>query len=419
MSDSLAARLPWPLRAMNRAGAALRGLGLPLLPLDAEGLMDRARKATGLDDFGDPRFREGFDRIVASLDGEARLTALGRSVARSDLGRVLENRLRVTAVCSRHPEIASEKVDAPIFIVGAPRTGTSILHELLAQDPALRVPMTWEVMHPWPPPETATYDVDPRIAEVEKHFSGVDRLLPEFKKMHPMGARLPQECAVLTAFDFATMVWHTQFDVPSYQAWFEEGLDHRWLYEVHRRQLRYLQWRCPGSPWVLKSPQHLWTLDALLEVYPDARIVQTHRDPLKIVASLTSLVSMLRSMTSDHVDPHAIGADWSRRLAAGLEHTMAVRDRGVPADQVYDLRFQDFMRDEVAAVRGIYEHFGMTLSPEAESGMRTFLANNAQDQHGRHTYRLCDAGLDEAAERPRFAAYQERHDVPSERVNPD
>ena len=169
----------------------------------------------------------------------------------------------------------------------------------------------------------------------------------------------------------------------------------------------------------MKSPQHLWTLDALFEVYPDARIVQTHRDPLRVVASLTSLCAMLRSMTSDAIDPHAIGADWSRRLAAGLDHTARVRAAGVPAAQVYDLLFQDFMRDEIAAVAKIYEHFGMTLSVEAEARMRAFLARNAHDQHGRHTYRLADAGLDEAAERPRFAAYQERHGVPSECVNPD
>jgi hypothetical protein len=418
MSEAMVARLPWPVRAMNRAGAAVRAAGLPLLPLDAEVLMARARRATGLDDFGDPFFRQGLDRIVESLDGEARLTTLGRTVARRDLQRTLENRLRVESVWRAHPEIASEKVEAPIFIVGAPRTGTSILHELLAQDPALRVPVTWEVMYPWPPPETASHDGDPRIAEVDAHFAGVDRLLPSFKQMHPMGARLPQECAVMTAHDCATMVWHTQFDVPTYQAWFE-GADHVRIYQGHRRQLQYLQWRCPGSPWALKSPQHLWTLDALFEVYPDARIVQTHRDPLRVVASLTSLCCMLRSMTSDAVDPHAIGADWSRRLAAGLEHTARVRDAGVPAAQVHDLLFQDFMRDEIAAVAKIYEHFEMTLSAEAEARMRAFLARNAQDQHGRHRYRLTDAGLDEATERPRFAAYQERHGVPSERANPD
>ena len=417
MSSSLVAQLPWPVRVMNRAGAVLRRAGVPLLPLDAELLMARARKATGLDDFGDEDFREGFDQILASLEGEANLTILGRTVARSDLQRLLENRLRVADVARRHPEIDAEKVEAPIFIVGSPRTGTSILHELLAQDPALRVPSTWEVMQPWPPPETASYHSDPRIAEVDKHFSGVDRLLPDFKQMHPMGAELPQECAVISAQDFATMVWHTQFNVPSYQAWFD-AMDHRRLYRGHRRQLQYFQWRCPGSPWVLKSPQHLWTLRSLFEVYPDARIIQTHRDPLRVVASLTSLCSMLRSMTSDTIDAAAVGADWSPRLAAGLEHAMEVRDTTqIPDAQVFDLVFRDFMHDEIAAVARIYDHFGMTFSAESERRMRAFLAQNAQGQHGRHTYRLADSGLREAAERPRFTAYQDRYGVPSESVD--
>jgi len=417
LSAAAPARLPWPVRALNAAGAAVRALGVPLLPIDGSELAARARKATGLEDFGDPFFREGLERVTASLEGEARLSSLGRSVARSDLQRILENRLRVTDVLLRHPEIETERIEAPIFIVGAPRTGTSILHELLAQDPRLRVPRTWEVMYPWPPPETRSYETDPRIARVERHFSGVDRLLPTFKRMHPMGARLPQECAVLTAHECATMVWHTQFDVPSYQAWFETA-DHRRVYQGHRRLLQYLQWQCPGSPWVLKSPQHLWTLDALFEVYPDARVVQTHRDPLKIVASLTSLCATLRSMTSDAVDPRAIGADWSRRLATGLRHTMGVREGGIPAAQVYDLSFQEFMKDEIASVVGLYAHFGMMLSAEAEARMRAFLAKNPRARHGRHRYGLEEAGLDETSERRRFAAYQERYAVPCESVRP-
>jgi hypothetical protein len=209
------------------------------------------------------------------------------------------------------------------------------------------------------------------------------------------------------------MVWHTQFNVPSYQAWFESQ-DHRSTYEGHRRQLQYLQWRCPGSPWVLKSPQHLWTLDALFEVYPDARIVQTHRDPLTIVASLTSLCCMLRSMTSDAVDPHEVGADWSRRLAQGLEHTIKVRDAGLPAGQVYDLGFRAFVGHEIEEIRKLYGWLGRNLSSAAEGRMRAFLATNSRDQRGRHRYRLSDAGLDETSERPRFAAYQARHAVPSE-----
>src|SRR6185369_10410776 len=282
-------------------------------------------------------------------EDEAALTLLGRLIARSDVVRLLGNRLRMVDAWKRHPDIEAAPIRQPLFIVGLPRTGTSILHELMAQDPANRVPMSWEVMHPWPPPERATYETDPRIAIVEKHFAGVDRLMPGFKKMHPMGAQLPQECVALTAHDFASMVFSTTHRVPSYQSWLESA-DLRWVYASHRRQLQYLQWRCPARHWVLKSPGHLWALDALLAVYPDAHIVQTHRDPLTVIASLASLVVVLRGMSSDAIDPVAIGAEWSERLADGLAHAMAVRAR-VPDDgRVFDMHFAEFIRDEIGMV---------------------------------------------------------------------
>jgi hypothetical protein len=317
----------------------------------------------------------------------------------------------------RHPEIAAGAIRAPMFIVGLPRTGTTILHELLAQDPANRVPMTWEVMHPWPPPERESYETDPRIARVEQHFAGVDRLLPGFKAMHPMGAQLPQECVALTAHDFASMVFSTTHRIPGYQAWLERA-DMGWVYASHRRQLQYLQWRCPAERWVLKSPGHLWALDALVAEYPDAQIIQTHRDPLKVLASLTSLVTLLRSMASDRVDPFAIGIEWSARLAAGLERTMAVRERGLPREaQVFDLHFADLMRDEIGTVRRLYAHFGLALGAEAESRMRRFLADDPRDKHGAHHYTLAAAGLDPGLERRRYSAYQAHFAIASEPVD--
>jgi hypothetical protein len=239
--------------------------------------------------------------------------------------------------------------------------------------------------------------------------------MPGFKRMHPMGARLPQECVALTAHDFASMIFSTTHRVPSYQAWLDAA-DLRWVYASHRRQLQYLQWRCPAERWVLKSPGHLWALDALLAVYPEADIVQTHRDPLTVIASLASLVTVLRGMASDAADPVAIGAEWSERLASGLEHSMAARAR-LPEDaRVFDMHFADFIRDEIAMVRRIYEHFGRSLSPDAEARMRRFLAANPKDKHGAHRYTLAGAGLDAEAERRRYAGYQERFGIPSERV---
>lgn len=408
-------RLPLAVRLGNRLGRTWRALGLPLGTLDSDALLAAARAETGLGDAGDPGFRAGLDRLVEALEHEARLTPLGRVIARRDLVRLLADRLRHVDLRRQHPEIDRERVERPIFILGLPRTGTSILHELLAQDPRNRVPMTWEVMFPFPPPESATYATDPRIARTEEHFAGIDRLLPDFKRMHPMGALLPQECTVLTQTDFASMVWHTSNRVPSYEAWFE-SLDQRPVYEGHRRWLQTLQWKAPAQRWVLKSPQHLWALEGLLAVYPDARLVQTHRDPVKVAASLASLVCTLRSLGSDDVDPREIGRDWSARLAAGLEHAMAVRDRaGLPEGRVLDVGFRDFMADEIGTIRRIYEHFGLTLEPGAEHRMRAFLAANRADKHGAHRYDLASAGLEESRERRRFAAYSERYGVPAER----
>lgn len=411
MTGSLPAR-PLGLRVLNGVGRALRATGLPLLDLDERALFTRAARETGLDDFGAPGFRAPFRLVLHGLEHEARLNLLGRIIARSDLTRLLVNRLYMVEAHKRHSEIAAGEIRRPLFILGLPRTGTTILHELLAQDPRNRVPMTWEVQHVHPPPERATYETDPRIAAVEKHLSGVDRVIPNFKAMHPMGARLPQECVALTAHDFASMLFTTTHRLPSYQAWLH-GSDLRWVYASHRRQLQYLQWRCPAERWALKSPGHLWALDALVAEYPDACIVQTHRDPLRVIASLASLVPLLRSMASDDVDRVAIGAEWTELLAAGLAHTTAVRAR-LPAGRVFDMHFQEFIRDEIAMVRRIYAHAGWELEPEAEARMRRFLAANPKDKHGAHRYTLADAGLDPATERARYGAYQERYGIASE-----
>lgn len=425
MSSSSPAAPPFPLpvRLLNTVGGALRSLGLPIVRLDADTLVARARRNTGLHDLGDDVFagpiaREGLRRLIDSYEREADLTVLGRIMARSDLVRLLENRLRMTAVWRKHPEIGQGEIKRPIFILGLPRTGTSILHELLAQDPANRTPMTWEVMHPWPPPERAGFETDPRIAQVDKHFGGIDRLLPDFKSIHPMGAQLPQECVAMTAHDFATIAYHTTNRVPSYQAWLEAA-DLRPVYASHRRQLQYLQWRCPGDRWVLKSPGHLWALDALLAVYPDARIVQTHRDPLKVLASLVSLMRTLRSlgMRVDRIDPVEIGRDWAERLERGLRATSETRDRQIAdPSRTYDLLFKDFVGNEIAAIGKLYAHFDLELTPEAQARMRAFLAAHSRDQRGRHTYDLAGTGLDVAAERRRFAPYQERYAIPSEHM---
>ena len=232
--------------------------------------------------------------------------------------------------------------------------------------------------------------------------------------MHPMGAELPQECAALTAHDFASMIFYTQFSIPTYQAWLERA-DLGPVYKNHRKWLQLLQWKCGGKQWVLKSPAHLWAVDELIAEYPDAQIVQTHRDPLKVLASISNLIATLRNLSSNNVDRRAIVVYESSQLAKGMANVMAARASGkIPTSQVMDVHFSDFMKDPVAMISAIYSNFGRELAPAAAQKMQQFLDRNPSDKHGQHSYSFSDTGLDFAQERERFKAYQQCYKVKSE-----
>jgi hypothetical protein len=386
--------------------------GVPDVCLEEASLLDEARKNTGLDDFGDPIFRDGLGRLLDSLEQQARLTPIGRLIAHGEVLRHLENRLRVTADWKRWPEMAEVAIEKPIFVVGLPRTGSTTLHDLFAQAQDNRVPLTWECHRPSPPPERASYDSDPRIAECQNHFDITsDALIPEFKAIHPMGALLAQECVMLQAFDFMSIIFANQFRIPSYQLWVEAA-DLRPSYATHRRQLQYMQWRCPGKRWVLKSVGHLWGLEALFDVYPDARVVMTHRDPLKLIASHCSLVSMACSMGSDRVDDAEIGREWGQSWEGAMRRGIAFRESGkVPANSFFDMHFPEFIQDPVAMLRRIYQHFGLDLSSADEERISSFLAENPPGKYGKHSYSLERFGLDPAEQRERYRFYQEYYEV--------
>jgi hypothetical protein len=354
-------------------------------------------------------------RLIAALEEEAQLTFLGRTIASQTLIRVIRNRLRLVADRKAHPEIAAVEIRRPLVVVGLPRTGSTILHDILAHDPRSRVPLTWECDEPSPPPERATYASDPRIAKSDAQLAGVDKLIPGFRAMHPMGARLAQECVVLTMHSMATPIFHNSFRVPSFQDWVDEHCDWAPVYDFHKRQLQHLQWRCEGDRWVLKSGAHMWALDHLLRIYPDACIVTTHRDPVKVATSFASLATLVRSMASDRVDAREVAEDWAPRLSKALNRAIEVRDSGKFArERFFDMHFAQLLADPMDVVERIYAHFGFELSGEAADAMRAFIAENPQGKHGHHRYSPEEYGVDVAAERERFRPYTERFGIEPE-----
>ncbi len=408
------ARSPRPalVRALNRGGRTIARTGVSLVRLDADLLLAAARRRTGLDDFGDEAFREPFERVVRSLDGEAQLNLVGRIAARQDLLRLLSNRLRMVADAKLHPEILAGEIRRPIFVTGLPRTGTTLLHGLLAQDPASRAPLTWEMMYPSPPPRRgASRRRDRRVVLSDRQIRWFHRLSPEFRTIHPTGAELPEECLVIASHAFVSFQFQTMYDVPSYESWLEQQ-DLRPSYRWHRRFLQHLQWRSPAARWVLKAPAHLFGIEALFDAYPDAGIVLTHRAPLEVVGSLASLTVALRGTFSDAVDPVAVGEEMSQRWSAALAFALAARDAArVPQQRVVDVRYTELMRDPITVVDRIYRAFDLDLTPEVEARMRAFLAANPKDKSGRHRYTLAEFGLDAGVEAARYADYARRFDL--------
>jgi hypothetical protein len=401
---------------LNTLGSNLADGGRSVVPLDADQMLDDARRATGLDEFGDDWFQEPYRVLVKSLEEEARLNLIGRIMARSEIARVLESRLRVEDVLKRHPEIEEQPV-APVYVVtGLGRSGTSLLHELFTLDPDNRVPMLWEMMYPVPPPETATFESDARIARADLEIRIMDEIVPAMRTMHELAGDLPNECIFLLAYQFAGDAWVGRFHVPSFAVWMGTH-DLRPAYAYHKRLLQLLQWRHPKPRWVLKAPSHLGRLPVLFDIYPEARVVITHRDPLRVIASFANLVTSLKYMGSDDADYESALQQFTFGYAYLCQHLTDQRKAGkLPEDQIIDLRYADLMADGVAAVRDVYERWQIPFSGALAERIRAHLDARPKDRHGAHDYTFADTGLDLEKERLRYADYQERFGVPSEVV---
>jgi len=374
-------------------------------------LVEQACELAGSDDFGDDdTWRDGLARLCDGLVSEARLNDLGVEIAVLDVIRPLTGRLQIVKWRKENPAVAAQPVTRPIFIVGQPRTGTTILFDLLAQDPALRPPLTWEVDNPWPLPRPETYATDPRIAETQASIEMSEQIVPGLLAFHPMGALVGQECVRITAGQFCSMIFPVQYRLPSYSRWLLYEADHQPAYAYHRMFLQHLQSGVPGQ-WLLKSPAHLWQLDALVAEYPDALIVQTHRDPLNVISSISALTHHLRHLASDESSITECAAQSREEIVAGLERGMKLRDS--LSQRVVDVQFADFIRDPFATIRGVYAELGRELEPVAEQNMRAFLAGHPGDGGGSR-YSWADTGLDAGLVREQVRVYQDCYGVPDE-----
>jgi len=374
-------------------------------------MLDEVATEVGLDDFGDPSFRDGLEAVHASATIQAGLSPMGLAVFDGQVRGSLRNRLRVTDWHRRHPDLAASRVEQPLFIVGLSRTGTTALSQLLACDPANRSLLGWEASQSVPPPTRAEYASDARFEAARASDGLLDAINPGFKAIHNDPADQPVECAVVLAQHFLSASLSTCFNVPDYDEWMLAADGHG-AYAYHRQVLQVLQSDCAGR-WQLKSPVHCHFISALYDTYPDACFVVTHRDPVKAVASVLSLVESLTGTFSDADHHRYIAQHWPVMVQSMCDRVLDFRDH-CPDAPFHDMPYEQLVRDPVGAVRDLYRTFGRELLPQAEEAMRVHADATPQGVHGTHTYRLADFGLtrDEVAER--FTRYYERFDVPRE-----
>lgn len=379
--------------------------------LDALLAEARARSG-GLDDFGPGDFRQGLRVLADALNNEACLSPAGRGLLREKLLGQLVNRLVMEDHLRRHPEILEQAIDDPLVIVGLPRTGTTLLQRTLAVDPQFSKAQWWETRYPAPLPGETLEQPLKRIARAREEVAGMIEFLPQLLAIHPLDAEQPDEEFMLMEHSFLCAM-DSYVNVPSYTAWLD-GQDQTQVYRYLKRTLQFLQWQQarrgiePGRRWLLKSPQHLHTLELLFEVFPKAQVVLTHREPARTIPSLASFIHTLWLLYSDKADAEAVGEQWNRRMARALRHAMAVRER-MPPERFLDVHFEDTVAEPQAVVERIYQFAGLQLTPQTRSAMAQWLQANGREKRAVHHYSPGQFGLSEEILQRDYAEYRTRH----------
>jgi hypothetical protein len=411
MSWSPPPRPPW-LDQFNRL-AATAGSPDALVPLDGPSLLAASRAATGLDDFGGDTWQEGFDLLLSDLEATANLNLMGRVLVRLEIIRSLIARLRIADAYRTRPEIEQEVIHEPVFITGMGRSGTTVLHELLALDPRFRAPLTWELLHPGLPEADGPQSVDHRVTLTDAEHTFWNVITPEFQTMHENRADAPNECGEGLLHEFRSTTWGGQHHVPNYDTWLALG-DQAPVFRFHRRLLALLQHGQTGR-WLLKDPMHLARLPALFAEYPDAYVIVTHRDPMKVLPSVASLMTTLRWQRSDIVDHDGIVGLLVHSYPFLLNNLIEDRASGaVPEDRVVDVLYASLLRDPIGALAGVYRELGLPFTDEHERRASAYLSERPKDRHGAHDYSFDDLGVSRDETARAFEPYRAHYDVPQE-----
>lgn len=408
--DDLAAPVLTPLQS-----AAMKAVAGIEVDLSERSVLDEARAQTGLSDFGADDFRERLQIWLQALAEDADLGPIGRIGGRRDIVRYAANRLRFEDLLRRHPEIREVEIRAPIIIAGLPRSGTTHLLNLIAADSRLRSLPYWESVEPIPTPgeEPGEDGVDPRLARCRAGYAQQDAMMPLLKNMHDMTPEHVHEEIELQGLDFSSYELEWIATVPRWRDYYLAH-DQTPHYSYMRLVLQALQWMRGPDRWILKSPQHLEQLGPLIETFPDATVVLTHRDPVSVIQSAITMLTYGDRVRRRRVDPAAVAGYWIDRIEKLLRACVRDRDR-LPADRSLDVVFHEFMADDVATVAKIYEIAGLEMTRAARSELDAYMKANPRGKHGQIVYDLKgDFGVDPDRLRERFRFYFERFPIRAE-----
>jgi hypothetical protein len=389
-------------------------LGFPRPRFREEKLIEAARKRTGLQDFGDEEFRHSMRTLLRAVREEANLHLLGEAVMRSSIVRALECRLRMEALEGLYPEIREQPVEAPVFITGMQRTGTTKLHRLLSQAPELRALTAAEAINPAPLGALVKNDpkgIAQRNAQALRAERGMKYLSPALFAIHPIEAQAPEEDVFLFDVTFVSPAIDASLEVPRYAKWIRQ-FDQKPTYLYVRRLIQLLLWQVPGR-YLGKTPHHQENLDVLFDVFPDARVIQTHRDPLVVVASFSSMMIHAGAMLAKRVDPKKVGRRVAAQMLNSVERAMAARENS-PEDSVLDIHYRDLVEDPKAQMQRIHAFTELEWNADSERRVEDWLRGNPQHKYGTHRYALADFGLDGDELDAKFKSYRERFGIEKE-----